>query len=280
VGRVIAIANQKGGVGKTTTAINVAVALSRLDPPVLLIDLDPQANATSGLTRSADSTLREHPRPNIYDVMIERMPLSSIVRAARDGLDLAPAGPDLVAAEIELSAADSREYRLKLAIFSLVAKYNYVLIDTPPSLGLLTLNALVAADAVIIPMQCEYYALEGLSALLATIRRVRAALNPGLEVDGIVMTMYDSRNRLCRDVEGEVRGHFPDKAFSSVIPRNVRLSESPSHGLSVLEYDPRSTGAESYRRLAAEIAARASRAALPTATAAASNHPADEEKKP
>ena len=255
MGRVIAIANQKGGVGKTTTAINVAVALAQSGARVLLIDLDPQSNATSGLTRDPGELKSGVPRVTIYDALIERLSLASVVRPARDNLMLAPAGADLVGAEIELATTEGRELRLKVLVESARQEYNYVLIDSPPSLGLLTLNALVAADTVLIPLQCEYYALEGLSALLATIRRVKQALNPRLEVEGIVLTMFDSRNRLSRDIEREVRVHFPDQVFAVVIPRSVRLSESPSHGLSILEYEARSPGAEAYRRLAAEVAA-------------------------
>ncbi len=254
MGRVIAIANQKGGVGKTTTAINVAVALAQSGARVLLIDLDPQGNATSGLTRDP-SELKSTPRVTIYDALIERLSLASVLRPARDNLMLAPASADLVGAEIELATMEGRELRLKVLVESIRQEYNYVLIDSPPSLGLLTLNALVAADTVLIPLQCEYYALEGLSALLGTIRRVKQALNPRLEVEGIVLTMFDSRNRLSRDIEREVRGHFPDQVFAVVIPRSVRLSESPSHGLSIFEYEARSPGAEAYRRLAAEVAA-------------------------
>jgi len=255
VGRVIAIANQKGGVGKTTTAINVAVALAQSGAQVLLIDLDPQSNATSGLTRDAGELKPGAPPVTIYDALIERLSLASVLRPARDNLMLAPAGADLVGAEIELAAIEGRELRLRALVESARDKYNYVLIDSPPSLGLLTLNALVAADTVLIPLQCEYYALEGLSALLGTIQRVKQALNPRLEVEGIVLTMFDSRNRLSRDIEHEVRGHFPDQVFAVVIPRSVRLSESPSHGLSIFEYEGRSAGAEAYRRLAAELAA-------------------------
>lgn len=255
MGRVIAIANQKGGVGKTTTAINVAVALAQSGAQVLLIDLDPQSNATSGLTRDVGEPKPDAPPVTIYDALIERLSLSSILRPARDNLMLAPAGADLVGAEIELAATEGRELRLRVLVESAREKYNYVLVDSPPSLGLLTLNALVAADTVLIPLQCEYYALEGLSALLGTIRRVKQALNPRLEVEGIVLTMFDSRNRLSRDIEREVRGHFPDQVFAVVIPRSVRLSESPSHGLSIFEYEARSAGAEAYRRLAAEVAA-------------------------
>ncbi len=257
VGRVIAIANQKGGVGKTTTAINVAFALAQGGARVLLIDLDPQSNATSGLTRDATELKPESPRVSIYDALIERLSLAAIVRPARENLMLAPASPDLVGAEIELAALEGRELRVKQLVESARSEYNYVLIDSPPSLGLLTLNALVAADSVLIPLQCEYYALEGLSALLGTVRRVKQALNPRLAIEGIVLTMFDSRNRLSRDIESEVRGHFPGQVFAVVIPRSVRLSESPSHGLSIFEYEARSPGAEAYRRLAAEVAARA-----------------------
>ena len=260
MGRIIAIANQKGGVGKTTTAINLAVALADSKHRVLLIDLDPQGNATSGLNSSQTVASKAQANRTIYEALIGNLPLIEVVRPARHFLFLAPSGTDLVGAEIELATAEGRERRLKAALGAIASNYNYVLIDTPPSLGLLTLNALVAADSVLVPMQCEYYALEGLSSLLATIKRVKSALNPSLAIEGLVLTMFDQRNRLSHEIAREVREHFPDKIFRSVIPRNVRLSESPSHGLSVMEYDARSSGAQSYRELAAELVGRADEA--------------------
>ena len=257
MGRVIAIANQKGGVGKTTTAVNLAFALAEAGRRVLLIDLDPQGNATSGLTVvKEEDDGAELPAGTIYDSLVNGTPLEEIVTEVRPGLFLAASGGDLVGAEIELVTAEGRERRLSSLLEPVAPQYNYVLIDTPPSLGLLTLNALVAADTVLVPMQCEYYALEGLTSLLATIRKVKNALRPSLEIEGLVLTMFDTRNRLSHEIAAEVRRHFPDKVFSSVIPRSVRLSESPSHGLSVLEYETKSVGAARYRSLAMEIIER------------------------
>ncbi|HVA81135.1 MAG TPA: AAA family ATPase [Candidatus Binataceae bacterium] len=261
VGRIIAIANQKGGVGKTTTAINLAVALAQSGRRVLLIDLDPQGNATSGLTAVRETAGPAPARATIYDALVTGTTLGEVIVEMRPNLFLAPAGGDLVGAEIELATMEGRERRLQMLLKPIALEYNYVLIDSPPSLGLLTLNGLVAADSVLVPMQCEYYALEGLSSLLATIRKVKSALSPGLEIEGLVLTMFDSRNRLSHEIAREVRQHFPDQVFNSVIPRNVRLSESPSHGLSALEYDPRSAGAIGYRTLAAEIIERTEGAA-------------------
>jgi chromosome partitioning protein len=262
VGRLIVIANQKGGVGKTTTAINLAVALTQTNQvsptlPILLIDLDPQGNATSGLTPPAELGGIKASGKTVYEAIVGRIQITDAIRKIRESIFLLPSGSDLVGAEIELAAVEGRERRLKEMLAPLRAQYSFVLIDTPPSLGLLTLNAMVAADSILVPMQCEYYALEGLSALLGTIARVRKVLNPELEIDGIVLTMFDARNRLSHEIAREVNHHFPDKLFQSVIPRNVRLSESPSHGLSVIEYDSKSAGAEAYRSLAEEVAQRA-----------------------
>jgi chromosome partitioning protein len=266
VGRVITVANQKGGVGKTTTAVNLAFALSQLGRRVLLIDLDPQGNATSGLACSEDIRTALASGKTIYEALISGASIDDIAHMVRPNLYLAGACADLVGAEIEMATMAGRERRLRALLYGVREKYNIVLIDTPPSLGLLTLNALVASDTVLVPMQCEYYALEGLSALLGTIKRVKEQLRPSLEIEGLVLTMFDSRNRLSHEIAREVRQHFPDKVFKSIIPRNVRLSESPSHGLSVLEYEAKSAGAEGYRELAAEMLARENDDTLPASS--------------
>ena len=250
--RVVALANQKGGVGKTTTAINLGASLAACERRVLLIDLDPQANATSGIG------LPKNEPDSMYAVLLDGMSLRSVVRPTElPALSLAPSSVDLVGAELELGGAEEREFRLKKAISGVVGAYDYVLIDSPPSLGLLTINGLTAADSVLVPMQCEYFAMEGLSQLLNTIERVRDSLNPSLEIEGIVLTMYDDRMNLARQVAEEVRSHFGDKVYRTVIPRNVRLGEAPSFGKPIILYDIRSRGSEAYISLAKEFIQRA-----------------------
>jgi chromosome partitioning protein len=251
-GRVLAIANQKGGVGKTTTAINLATALAALGHRVLVVDCDPQGNASTGL-----GVPRAARRPTTYDVIQGRSDLAAAgVATAVPGLDLVPADGDLAAAEIELVDDPRRAYRLRDALRRLERPYAYVLIDCPPSLGLLTVNALAAAHAVLVPLQCEFFALEGLSQLLRTIERVRQSLNPVLRVDGIVLTMFDRRNNLSEQVASDVRGFMGERVYGTVIPRNVRVSEAPSHGKPVLLYDLRSPGARAYAHLAGEVLRR------------------------
>lgn len=252
--RTICIANQKGGVGKTTTSVNLASALANIGRKVLLIDMDPQGNASSGLGLKR----YEHQDANIYHVLIGEKPLAEVIQKTKlANLSVASANPDLVGAEIELVDMPHREYRLKTAIASIAHKYDYVLIDCPPSLGLLTLNALTGADSFLVPLQCEYYALEGLSQLLNTAGLIKKNLNPSLHIEGIVLTMFDTRNNLSHQVVTEIKTHFGDKVFSAIIPRNVRLSEAPSHGLSIFEYDGRSIGALKYLELAQELDSRA-----------------------
>lgn len=245
----IAIANQKGGVGKTTTAINVAAALALDAKRTLLVDIDPQGNTTNGVGVDKASLAT-----SLYHALDGSRLIGEVVCATElTDLLLVPATKDLVGAEIELVAADRREFRLKDALASVTAHYDYVLLDCPPSLGLLTLNALTAADSLLIPIQSEYYALEGLSSILETMRLVQQSFNPTLRLEGIVITMFDSRNRLSHQVVEEIRAHFPDKLFHTIVRRNVRLSESPSYGKPICMYDAGSTGAQDYRELAKEL---------------------------
>ena len=250
--RIVALANQKGGVGKTTTAINLGASLAACERRVLLIDLDPQANATSGIGLSKTDV------QSMYPVILDGLPLRSIIRPTELAtLHVAPSSVDLVGAEVELGTADNREFRLRAAIEDIAPEYDYILIDSPPSLGLLTVNGLAAADSVLVPMQCEYFAMEGVSQLLNTIERVRGSLNPHLEVEGIALTMYDDRVNLSRQVADEVRRHFGEKVYRTVIPRNVRLGEAPSFGKPIILYDIRSRGSEAYLSLAREFLQRA-----------------------
>lgn len=252
MGRIIAIANQKGGVAKTTTAINLSACLVELGKKVLLIDLDPQGNATSGcgLNKNRLSV-------SIYDTLINEVPLTEIIRKTEiPGLFVAPAKIELAGAEIELVNLERRENKLSEAITEIAHEYDFIFIDCPPSLGLLTLNALTAATDVLIPVQCEYYALEGLSLLMDTIFRVKKSLNPKLNIFGALLTMFDARTNLSIQVVDEVKKYFKNRVFSTIVPRNVRLSEAPSHGKPIILYDRRSRGAEVYRDLAEEVLER------------------------
>ncbi len=250
--RILAIANQKGGVGKTTTAVNLATALAACGRRVLIVDLDPQGNASTGL--GIPRTARTH---NVYDVLIEGLPLAEVaIPTAVPRMSIAAAGVALSGAELELIGLARREYRLRDALRSVQDAYDYVLIDCPPGLGLLTLNALVAADSVLVPLQAEFYALEGLSHLMNTVERVRRAFNPSLDIQGIVITMYDRRNNLSELVAADVRSYMGEKVYQTMIPRNVRISEAPSHGKPVLVYDTHCAGSEAYIHLASEVLRR------------------------
>jgi chromosome partitioning protein len=248
MGKVIVVANQKGGVAKTTTSVNLAAGLAYYKKKVLLLDLDPQGNASSGL--GVNKNALEH---STYDVLVNFVPIDKITIEINKKLSLVPAKVELAGAEMELVSAISRESRLKNALEEVRDQYDYIIIDTPPSLGLLTLNALTAADSFLVPIQCEYFALEGLSQLLSTIKIVQKNLNPKLEMEGILMTMFDNRTNLANQVVADVKENFKDKVFKTIIPRNVRLSEAPSFGMSIIDYDIKSKGAETYLALAKEV---------------------------
>lgn len=251
MGRVIALANQKGGVGKTTTSINLGACLAKLDQKVLLIDADAQGNATSGLgIRKADI------KADVYDVLVNEVPMTDvIIHTSRKNLDIVPATIQLSGAEIELTSQMAREKRLADAVVPIRDSYDYILIDCPPSLGMLTINAFTACDTILIPVQSEYYALEGLSQLLNTIQLVQKHFNPNLKIEGVLLTMLDARTNLGNEVVEEVKRFFKDKVYQTIIPRNVRLSEAPSHGMSIIDYDPSSRGAKEYMALAKEVLA-------------------------
>lgn len=259
MGRVIAIANQKGGVGKTTTAVNLSSCFAAMGKRVLLIDMDPQGNATSGL-----GVEKAKLNATIYQVLIGELPLDkAVMQTSIKDLDLLPANQSLAGAEVELVGAIAREVRLRKALAPVLEQYEFILIDCPPSLSLLTLNALTAADSVLLPLQCEYYAMEGLSQLMQTVRLIEANLNPGLSIEGILLTMFDGRNNICHQVAEDVTEHFGWKVFETVLSRNVRLSEAPSHGLPINIYDPQSRGAIGYDTLAMEILSRSAEAPAP-----------------
>jgi chromosome partitioning protein len=259
--RIVAVANQKGGVGKTTTTINLAASLALTDRRVLLVDVDPQGNLTSGVGQKGQAS----PAGTIYNALTTAEPTTDahpfVIATAIDNMKLLPADRQLTGAEIELVALDGRDERLRTLLASMRDDFDYIFIDCPPSLGLLTLNALVAADAVLIPLHCEYFALEGLADLVGTMRRVRAALNPSLDIEGVLLTMFDERTNLGQQVANDVRQFFKEKVFRTVIPRNVRLGEAPSHGMPVILYDVKSRGAEAYRALAREVLERSATAA-------------------
>ncbi len=248
--KVISVVNQKGGVGKTTTAVNLAACLANIGSDVLLVDLDPQGNASSGLQLKAG-------KATVYEALLGQCPLkNAVVHTMQKRLDGAPTDIRMAGAELELAEMEEREFCLKKALAPVRDDYDFVFIDCPPSLGLITVNALAASDSVLIPIQCEYYALEGVSSLLGTISRIKKGVNPALDTEGVLLTMYDGRTNLSIQVASEVKKHFKKKVFSSVIPRNVRLGEAPSHGLPIHLYDPKSAGAEAYSSLAREVIKR------------------------
>lgn len=250
--RIISVANQKGGVGKTTTTVNLGACLAANGQKVLLVDIDAQGNATSGVgIRKPDVT------KDIYDVLVNEVPIAeATLQTARENLAIVPATIQLAGAEIELTSMMARESRLKLALSEVQDQYDFILIDCPPSLGHLTINAFTSSDSILIPVQCEYYALEGLSQLLNTVRLVQKHFNPTLAIEGVLLTMYDARTNLGAEVVEEVRRYFREKVYDTIIPRNIRLSEAPSHGMPIIDYDPRSRGAEVYQALAKEVLAR------------------------
>ncbi|GHU37487.1 chromosome partitioning protein Soj [Betaproteobacteria bacterium] len=248
VAKILAVTNQKGGVGKTTTAVNLSACLAALEQRVLMIDLDPQGNATTGC-----GVVKRQALPTVYQVLIGRSTLEAACLHTEFGFDVLPANRDLAGAEVELIEMDGREFRLRNALEPIIANYDFILMDCPPALNMLTVNGLVAAQAVMIPMQCEYFAMEGLTDLVATLKKVRAKLNPGLEIEGLLRTMYDQRSTLTQQVSGELVEHFGDKVYRTIIPRNIRLAEAPSYGKPVIAFDRQSRGAAAYGALAQEL---------------------------